>query len=55
MEIRRSFALELHIFVLWYIELYIRLFSNASKMLGEVKSVIKSDSQCFFFFGISSN
>ena len=34
------------------IELYICLFGNASKMLGEVKFVIKSDSQYFFFFAV---
>ena len=34
------------------IELYICLFGNASKMHGEVKFVIKSDSQYVFFFAI---
>ena len=33
-------------------ELYIRLFGNASKMRGEFKFAIKSDSQDFFFFAI---
>ena len=34
------------------IELYIRLFRNASKMRGKVKFVIKSDSIYFFFLAI---
>ena len=49
--LRRPFALELYIFGK-IIELYIRLFGNASKMQGEVKFVIKNDSQDFFFFAI---
>ena len=34
------------------IELYICLFGNASKISGEVKFVIKSDSQYFLFLTI---
>ena len=37
------------------IELYIHYFSNASNMRGEVKFVIKSDSQYLFIFAISNS
>ena len=43
-----------HIFVCFGkgIEIYISLLGNASKMYGEVKFAINSDSQYFFFFAV---
>lgn len=43
-----------HIFVCFGkgIEIYIRLLGNASKMYGEVKFAINSDSQYFYFFAV---
>ena len=52
----RSFALEVYILYSGkVIKLYICLFISASKMCGEVKFVMKHDSQYFLFFIVSNS